>query len=156
MLPFRAVTTSSEPPPASRSGIRARPGRVLVIDDELYVGLALCRVLSPEHEVIAVTKAEDALERVLAAERFDLILCDLMMPIMDGIELHRRLSETMPEQANRIVFMSGGARTARIVAFFARVPNMLLEKPMDLAVVRGLVVERAAEAWSSDLAAAHA
>jgi CheY-like chemotaxis protein len=64
------------------------------------------------------------------------------MPVMDGIELHRRLSLTCPEEAKRMVFMTGGAMTARVEAFFRRVPNLLLDKPIDLDGLRALIERR--------------
>jgi CheY-like chemotaxis protein len=128
--------------PISPSGFRRRLGRVLVIDDEHLIGQSLRRVLSTENEVVTVTDAIEALARLHAAERYDVVLCDLMMPIMDGIELHRRLSITYPEEAERMVFMTGGAMTARVDAFFRRVPNLLLDKPIDLDGLRALIERR--------------
>src|SRR5579871_6605916 len=108
---------SSHPRPPS--GTRLRPGRVLVIDDQYLFGQTLKMTLD-EHHVVVETEAAAALERFARGERFDLILCDLMMPWMDGIEFHRRLSLTLPHEANRIVFISGGAETGRVQAFFLR------------------------------------
>lgn len=100
------------------------------------------RVLSKDCEVKTESRAEAALVRLLGGERYDIVLCDLMMTSMDGIEFHRRLVATLPEQAHRVVFITGGALTARVDAFFRRVPNLLLEKPLDLEGVRALVDRR--------------
>jgi CheY-like chemotaxis protein len=130
--------------PSRSSGTRCRrPGRVLVIDDEPAVLRQIAEMLSDAHEVVAVISAAQALERLLAGERYDVVLCDLMMPIMDGIELHRRLAASLPDEADRIVFFTGDALTARVDAFFAHVPNVLLEKPIDFEGLRGLVERRA-------------
>ncbi|MGH7434560.1 MAG: response regulator [Polyangiaceae bacterium] len=126
----------------SPSGTRARPGRVLVVDDEPLLGDALRRVLSSESEVVVVTEAADALGRLERGERYDVVLCDLMMPAMDGIELHRRLSVTLPREAERIVFVTGGAITSRVDAFFRGVANLLLEKPIDIDDLRALIERR--------------
>ena len=101
------------PSPNLPSGVRRRIGRVLVIDDEHLVGVALTRVLYQENEVVAVTQAAEALARLNAGERYDVVLCDLTMPVVDGIEFHRLLSLTLPDEADRIVFITGGALTAR-------------------------------------------
>jgi CheY-like chemotaxis protein len=115
---------------------------VLVVDDEWSLGAALRKILSDENEVVVVTQAASALARMEAGERFDVVLCDLMMPVMDGIEFHRRLSSILPEEARRIVFVTGGAITARVEFFFRRESNLLLEKPLDVDGLRALIRRR--------------
>ncbi|HEX8790109.1 MAG TPA: response regulator [Polyangiaceae bacterium] len=128
--------------PAGPSGTRVRPGRILVIDDEPLLGEALRRALSREHQVVVVSEAAEALSWFERGERFDVVLCDLMMPGMDGIDFHWGLSTTLPREAERIVFITGGAFTARVEAFFGRVSNLLLEKPVDIEGIRALIDRR--------------
>jgi CheY-like chemotaxis protein len=128
--------------PISSSGFRRRPGRVLVIDDEHVIGQSLRRVLATENEVVTVMDATEALSRLNSGERYDVVLCDLAMPVMDGVEFHRRLRATLPDEADRIVFITGGALTARDEAFFRRAPNLLMEKPLDVDGIRGLIDRR--------------
>jgi CheY-like chemotaxis protein len=115
---------------------------VLVIDDEWSLGDTLRRVLSDDNQVVVVTQAASALARMEAGERFDVVICDLMMPVMDGIEFHRRLSAILPEEARRIVFITGGAMTTRVEFFFRRESNLLLEKPLDVEGLRALIQRR--------------
>jgi CheY-like chemotaxis protein len=131
--------------PASWSGPRASRARVLVVDDEPLIGRGLRRLLSDRDEVVAVTSATAALTRLQRGERYDLVLCDLMMPGMDGIEFHRRLSSSLPEEASRVVFITGGAVTARVESFFRRVQNVLLPKPIDFDTLRALIERRVGE-----------
>jgi CheY-like chemotaxis protein len=70
------------------------------------------------------------------------ILCDLDMPAMGGLEFHRRLAESLPKEAARVVFMTGGNLGARAEAFFAQAPNMLLDKPLELEGVLALIDRR--------------
>jgi CheY-like chemotaxis protein len=70
---------------------------------------------------------------------FDVILSDLMMPDISGMELHDRLAQRWPEVALRMVFITGGARTPAGKAFLERVPNERMDKPFDSAAVRTLV-----------------
>lgn len=137
------------------SGTYIRPGRVLVIDDEALLGDALRRALGRDHHIVAVGEAGEALTRLQSGERYDVVLCDVMMPGMDGIEFHRRLSLVLPDEAARIVFISGCAVTARVEAFFNRAPNLLLEKPVDLEGLRALI-ERRVSPPSETTAARHA
>jgi PAS domain S-box-containing protein len=126
----------------SRSSPPSVRGRVLCVDDEPALGVALRRLLIAHHDVVVVTSAVAARERILEGELFDVILCDLMMPQMTGMDFHARLSETLPEQVDRIIFMSGGAFTPRTREFLAEVPNPRIEKPFDMSALLALVNQR--------------
>ena len=103
--------------------------RVLVIDDEVAVGRSISLLLAPDYEVTAVTRAHDALERIGAGERFDAIVCDVMMPEMSGIELYQQLARSAPEQLARVVFLTGGAFTVQARDFLATAQRPQLDKP---------------------------
>jgi len=137
--PRDAAAVEVEAPPA----MTARRGRILAIDDEPLVGVAVRRALAAEHDVVTETSARAALDRLDAGERFDVILCDLMMPEKSGMELHAELARAAPDLAGRIVFLTGGAFTSSASAFLDATPNPLVEKPFETqqlrAVVRGLV-----------------
>jgi signal transduction histidine kinase/CheY-like chemotaxis protein len=120
----------------------ARRARVLAVDDEPQVLRSLQRALGA-HEVIVADSGSDALRRLEADPAFDVILCDLMMDDMTGMDLHRRLSARTPELAQRIVFMTGGVFTDAARDFLAGVPNACIEKPFDLKALRALVALRA-------------
>ena len=126
---------------ASGTRIR-RPGRILVIDDELAFATTLQQELSEDNYVVLVTEASAGLARLERGEVYDVLLCELMMPDMDGIDLHRRVSAKHPDVAARMVFMTEDATTARIDAFFGRVSNILLEKPVDIEGLRALIDRR--------------
>ena len=111
----------------------------MVIDDEPAICAALKRVLAPEHEVVALTSALEAHSRIARGERFDVILCDLMMPKMTGMELHAALTSLAPEQAARMVLLTGGAFTPVASEFLNKVPNARVEKPFDTASLRALI-----------------
>jgi len=113
-------------------------GRVLVVDDEVAVGAALGRVLQREHTVVVETDAREALAR-LAKEDFDVIFCDLMMPAMSGVEFYETLARSNPAAARRVVFMTGGAFTARSRSFLASVANVSIAKPFDVETLRAVI-----------------
>jgi PAS domain S-box-containing protein len=129
------------PAPIVSSG---RKGRILVIDDDEKVAMAVRHVLLPEHEVRVLTSAPQALELISSGERYDVILCDVMMPVMTGMELHAELTRTAPDQADRIVFVTGGAFTPRARAFLDDVPNPRLDKPFRVESLHALVNQRLA------------
>ncbi|MEO8335286.1 MAG: response regulator, partial [bacterium] len=74
-----------------------------------------------------------------AGEKFDLILCDLMMPEMTGMDLHRELMVIAPDQANKMIFLTGGAFTAGARAFLAEPPKEYIEKPFESSNLRAIV-----------------
>ncbi|MBI4704129.1 MAG: response regulator [Deltaproteobacteria bacterium] len=128
---------ASEPEPAPAS----RRGRVLVVDDEAAVGRAIGRMLVGEHEVRVVHGGEEAMGLVAAGERYDAILCDLMMPNMTGMELHAEIARRAPGQEQRMVFITGGAFAPEAREFLARVPNRRIDKPFEREQLRRVVSE---------------
>jgi PAS domain S-box-containing protein len=126
-------------PPPVVAPAPARRGRILVVDDETLVVRGMVRILSREHDVRALVAATEALALVMAGEKFDLILCDLMMPDMTGMELHRRLVEAHPDQADRMIFVTGGAFTEEARQFLAGWAKEHVEMPFEPGNLRALV-----------------
>ena len=73
--------------------------------------------------------ARDALDEMLGGRRFDAVLCDVMMPEMSGIEVYQQLHEHAPEQAERLVFVTGGAFSAEARSFLEAGQHRVVEKP---------------------------
>ncbi len=135
LLPIAAGASlrhTTMPPSNLRSSFRAR---VLLIDDEPAVLRALQRVLRRKHEVMTVPGGAEALELLRRDPHFDVILCDVMMPDVDGVAVYETLLETSPGLERRVVFCTGGEFTRRAKALLARVPNQVLLKPVDSAVL---------------------
>jgi CheY-like chemotaxis protein/two-component sensor histidine kinase len=142
VLPVAKAITPAGRVTAPRFGAAARRGRVLVIDDEPVIATAVQRSLSREHDVVFSTSAQEALAKLRAGEQYDVILCDLMMPEMTGMDLHAELLRSLPEVARRMIFVTGGAFTARAREFLEAVPNLRIEKPFNVQQLRSLVNER--------------
>jgi CheY-like chemotaxis protein len=121
--------------PAPQAPLARRP-RVLVVDDEPLVAAAVRRQLAREHDVEVVTTGADALERVRRGDRFDVVLCDLAMPCMTGVELAERLEGIAPAQAEALLFMTGGALTEATRRFAEAHAGRLLEKPIASEALR--------------------
>ncbi|HYO94831.1 MAG TPA: response regulator [Polyangiaceae bacterium] len=117
---------------------------ILVIDDDPVVTRMLCRVLS-NHTVLVAHSGSDAIA-LLERRSFDLILCDLTMPGMSGMEFYEAVRSISASLAKRVVFMTGGAFTAESHEFLSQLPNSWLEKPFDLGMLRDLVESRSAQA----------
>lgn len=125
--PTNVAKPETVAPPAAPS---SRRGRVLIVDDDWPIGNAFRRMLAPR-EVVSVIAARDALKLLETGERFDVILCDLMMPDMTGMDLFAELTVRFPAHARRMVFVSAGAFTQRAREFVDSVPNAFIEKPVE-------------------------
>jgi CheY-like chemotaxis protein len=96
--------------------------------------------LAPYHDVVTTTDARSALELLAAGQRFDVILCDMRMPEMMGIDFHARLTADNPAQASRVVMMSGGFARRRGDPSLV-LPRPILEKPFAIEQVLSLMRE---------------
>jgi signal transduction histidine kinase/CheY-like chemotaxis protein len=137
--PAPAGALVATPGPAVSDDAPRRRGWILVVDDEPAIGTAVQRALQAEHDVVVMTTAREARERIASGERFDAIVCDLMMPLMTGMDLHRELTTLAPDQAERMVFLTGGAFTTSARQFLESCRNGLLEKPVTSNDLRALV-----------------
>ena len=135
-------------PPGAREPARPRPSifrspptsaRVLVIDDDERVAATLARALRP-NDVVVVTSGADALAR-LEAERFDVVLCDVMMPGMSGADVHAAIAARFPRVLDRFVIMTGGSFSAATRAFVDTFRGPRVDKPFDLDALRALVAK---------------
>jgi CheY-like chemotaxis protein len=142
LLPVAEAHERAPTRPPAVIGDGSRRGRILVVDDERVVATTVRRVLEHDHEVEVLTSAQEALRRIGEGERFDIILCDLMMPIMTGVDLHHALARTAPDQAACMIFLTAGAFTPRARAFLDEVPNPRLDKPFEVSTLRNLVRQR--------------
>ena len=142
-LPVRRPPTESEQArtPTFEAPKAARRGRVLAVDDEVSLTRVLARILGGEHEVVVANSGRAAREILEKDRAFDLVLCDLMMPELNGMELHAWLDRTDAALARQVVFMSGGAFLPKVAEYVARVGNPRIERPFDVALLRRLVPE---------------
>jgi len=113
-------------------------GNVLIVEAEGAMGRTLPRVLS-HHRVHTVGSAREALALIRDGHAVDVILCDLMMPDMTGMDFYDELASSHPHLVPRIVFVSGGAFTPRARDFLSTTTNRHLDKPIDAASLRRLV-----------------
>jgi len=120
---LRSTQGPVEPP------VVANPcGRILIVDDEAALRQVMTRMLS-SHEVVSAASGHDALAILEQDRAFDLILCDLMMPGMSGIDVHQWLVSHDPLLAGRLVFMTGGAFGPSAAEYLSDAGNLKLEKP---------------------------
>lgn len=103
--------------------------RVVIVDDDRAVAQMIRRLLMRDHHVEVLLDPRDALARLAAGERFEVIVCDLMMPHIAGPEFFHRIAALDPNQARRMVFMTGGVFSRELEEFRAALKNPCLDKP---------------------------
>ncbi len=102
---------------------------VLIVDDSDIVGDVIVEALSPI--VSAVKLALDGVDALalVMEEEFDIILLDIEMPRMDGIEFFKHLAKLKPRLQNRVIFITGDAETPSTRAFIKSTGCRCLSKP---------------------------
>ena len=126
-LPARPAPPAVPPPPAVGAGTP-----VLVIEDEPALAEAVSAALSDAgYRVDRATDGQDALERV-RDRVYDLIICDLAMPRLDGAAFYRALSESRPALTKRIVFVTGNVAGTDAERFLEGSGCRWLAKPFRL------------------------
>jgi signal transduction histidine kinase/ActR/RegA family two-component response regulator len=130
-----------EPEEIASASVRTLENRrLLVVDDDVLVARTLARQLSGHH-VEVVSSGQAALERLSGGmSNFDLVLCDLMMPDMTGMEVYEAVEERCPALAERFVFISGGGVTERSRKFLEAHADRVLPKPIDNRQLSELLV----------------
>lgn len=136
-------------PCVQRSVVKPVPGApratVLLIDDDVVLSRSLGRLLATRCMVTFAHNGAEALAQLTApGASFDVVLCDVMMPVLNGLELHRELLRVAPAIAAQLIFLSGGATTREAALFLESVPNTVVQKPFDIHALFSLSAARAA------------
>ena len=120
------------PRPVDRGPESVEGAAVLVVEDEAALGAAVAESLQDAGFV--VERANDgfeALERV-RQQHFDLIICDLKMPRVGGMEFYRELESSKPEMTRRIMFVTGDVAGTDAERFLEETGTRWLAKPFRL------------------------
>ncbi len=133
----RAAPCAPEPP--------ARRLRVLLVDDEPLLLKSQDRLLKRHFEVLTAGGGAEALDVMRRDPDIDLVVCDLMMPVIDGPEFRDRVLAELPEYSARVHFCSGGAFTERVRGYIAEHGVTVLDKPVTREVLESLVERGASE-----------
>jgi DNA-binding NarL/FixJ family response regulator len=147
--------------PKQPSGTFRRPPSVLFVDDDQFTLSAYRRLLSrePFNCDTAVT-GEEALRKMSSKTPPDVVVCDLLMPRMDGVQLFNSAVEIDPSYRRRFVFATGASSVLYIRKFLDTVNCQVVHKPVDadilvrairLAAIAGGVFDTSAGAGRSNL-----
>ncbi len=141
LMPGAPSKTPPSPKVQQVSNERSRPvrrARVLLVDDEIAIGVTLRAALEEEHELLVLASAEAAIEWLRDDDLFDLVLTDISMPGMSGLDLLAHIRQHLPELASRVVLMSGGALPSG-VSESALAGVSVLEKPFAVEALRNAI-----------------
>jgi CheY-like chemotaxis protein/two-component sensor histidine kinase len=136
LAPSRATRAVEEVPRSVRSP------RVLVVEDEAKLRRVYSRMLQG-HRVVTAENGRVALDLLRLDSGFDVVICDLTMPEVDGPAVYASLRESNPKLAERMIFCSGGVFTPRAREFLATIPNPVIEKPIPWNRLIGLIADLA-------------
>ena len=136
-----SAPSASAPPPRRDSGtLRLTVPTALFLDDDLTVLTGYRRAISSE-EVMGeyMTSADQAVRRISAPQPPDVVVTDLVLPGMNGIELYRRALELDPTWRHRFVFVTGAGTLSYVAEFLRRVGGRALDKPVDIRRLRDAI-----------------
>ena len=112
------------------------PGTILVIDDEPSVRRALTRLLGRDgYRVGTARNGRDALTQ-LQAQAYDVIVCDLRMPELDGPAFYTLLTRQYPALCQRVIFLTGDAGSEASQTFLTQCGRPWLRKPSAITTIR--------------------
>jgi PAS domain S-box-containing protein len=112
---------------------------ILVVDDERGIRRALAYLLGREgHKVDTAIHGQQALH-MLQEQAYDLVLCDLRMPELDGPSLYRRIVASKPQYLQRFVFLTGDTLSPETEAFLEQTSALRLVKPFSAIQGRQIV-----------------
>jgi CheY-like chemotaxis protein len=113
--------------------------RILVIDDEPGMTQLLARILRNGYTVVQESDPRRAVARVVGGERYDLVLCDLMMAPIGGLDVYEGVAKAAPEMAARFMIMTGGTTNYELERKVATWRHGVLYKPFNVADVLALI-----------------
>ena len=127
LLPVQRVLAFAETQQADPR--RVVPHKVLVVDDEDSVRETVVALLGTMGSRVDSASGPAEALRLIAADKYDVVLMDLRMPGTSGIELHAEIAETDAALARRVVFMTGDFVNEDLLAEVGATGQSLLEKP---------------------------
>ena len=122
-----------------RNPQRKRTEHILLVDDELELLAVNSKLLATlGFEVSTTTSGLDAVERIQGQE-IDLVILDMMMPVIDGVETLRRIRSSVPDQ--KVVILSAYAEDDQVLDVKALGISAYLRKPFELAKISTVLRE---------------
>jgi nitrogen-specific signal transduction histidine kinase/CheY-like chemotaxis protein len=132
-------------PFGARSAVATGRGRVLIIDDEPMVAGSLARLLRRSHEVETRDDPAAALRLLLEDQAWDVVLCDVMMPGLDGAQLYQRAVAAHPTLRDSFAFVTGGAFTPQTIELLQTTHRPVFPKPVPISELEAFIARRVSQ-----------
>ncbi len=132
VIPKRLTMEESADMPIPQQIRRLGSSRIIVVDDEPRLLRAQKRQLEGHFKVETFEVPKEALEALQKGAKPVMILCDLQMPEMSGVEFFQHLQQQRPDWCDAVAFMTGGAFTKDVREFVESTDRPMLEKPFAL------------------------
>lgn len=134
--PPAEATPCTTPPPTV-----VTPKKILVVDDEPPIAQMLVDTLQfMGHQTDVLHAGRAALER-LASQAYDLIICDMRMPDVDGRQLYHFIQQHHPDLLPRLVLASGDTVSEAHKQFLQETPCLFLPKPFLLEELQQVIAQ---------------
>ncbi len=143
-LPRSVAESPSRDAPTDRRKRLSRPRRrrLLVVDDETLLARSIELQLQEDHDVEIVATGHAAIERLRREPPFDLVLCDMMLPDISGMDVYEQARAIGNGSHERFVFMTGGSFTPRVFKFLRDNEVPCLEKPFTAEQLKEIIDPR--------------
>ncbi len=143
-LPRSVAEAPSRDAPTDRRKRLSRPRRrrLLVVDDETLLARSIELQLQEDHDVEIVATGHAAIERLRREPPFDLVLCDMMLPDISGMDVYEQARAIGNGSHERFVFMTGGSFTPRVFKFLRDNEVPCLEKPFTAEQLKEIIDPR--------------
>jgi two-component system cell cycle sensor histidine kinase/response regulator CckA len=114
--------------------------QILIVDDELFLLYSLRRMLEDLYDVTIASGGKKAIDVINKQSiPFDLIICDVSMPDLNGVNFYLYIAEHHPGLEKRIIFMTGGPLSVYLDDFFVKNKTLCLAKPFEYDQLRQIV-----------------
>lgn len=122
----------------------------LVVEDNPIVQSGISRAL--QHAGFTVTAFNDAISAFAGLERrlFDVIVCDIKLPFVDGMQFYRQLVDTHPSLTHRVIFVTAMVNDPEVSAFLQKIGRPALGKPFELEELVALATATAQQSQMAE------
>jgi PAS domain S-box-containing protein len=137
-----ATASASDPSPPVEPRASSPPAlrqRLLLVEDERNLRTVLQSLLATRYEVVTAATGREAQALLGLDAAWDVVLCDLLMPEVTGMDLYAWMEQHSPALCARVVFMTGGAFTERARRVLELAPGRWIEKPFDFEALADLL-----------------
>jgi len=125
--------------------------RVLIVDDDPVVSNAMIKALSRGGSETEIAPNGLAALTLASQHPYDVIICDLRMPFLDGEQFFSELKKLYPDRSRRVLFVSAWVQEPELAAFLNRTGRPVLRKPFEISELLRAVEQVAARPLGADV-----